>query len=246
MIDDFIITEFKCIYTANDAVHRLLNLKNRYCSCFIVTLSGSIRFTYDGGSIVADTDHPVFIPEGLSYRNECLENAVSLVFNFHTRGKPAAPTVLSRISHQFATEKYREIEKAQLQNTAESKMTVLCELYSLASKLFATSGALSPADEVVKKATEHIAANYAKSTLTVAQIAHECFVSETYLRKLFVSKMNTTPSSYITKIRMDRAYHLAKEHLPVKEIAGLVGYADIYQFSRAYKKYFGCCPSRTV
>lgn len=246
MTGNFIITEFNCIYTSNDAKHRVLNLKNRYCSCFIVTICGSIRFTYEGGSIVADGEHPVFIPEGLSYRNECLESAVSLVFNFHAQGAPTVPTPLSRISHGFAAEKYREIEKALLQSTAENKMTILSELYSLASKLFAIRKTLSPADEAVKKATEYIRANYSQSTLTVSQVARECFVSETYLRKLFASKMNTTPSRYVTKIRMDHAYHLARERLPVGEIAILVGYADIYQFSRAYKKYFGCCPSETV
>ena len=246
MIENFIITEFNCIYTANDAKHRLLNLKNRYCSCFIVTLSGSIRFTYEGGSMVADSEHPVFIPKGLTYRNECLEDAVSLVFNFHAQTEPNAPAVLSRISHRFAAEKYREIEKAQLQSTTENKMAILCELYSLASKLFAISETRSPADETVKKATEYICANYSKSELTVSQVARECFVSEPYLRKLFARKMDTTPSRYITKVRMNHAYHLAREQFPVKEIARLVGYADIYQFSRAYKKHFGHCPSETV
>ena len=31
----------------------------------------------------------------------------------------------------------------------------------------------------------------------------------------------------------------------VKEIAAAVGYSDIYQFSRAYKRHFGFPPSKT-
>ena len=31
----------------------------------------------------------------------------------------------------------------------------------------------------------------------------------------------------------------------IHEIAHLVGYADIYQFSRAYRRYFGFPPSKT-
>ena len=246
MTETLTITEFGCIYTSRDTKGRILDLKNRYYSCFIVPLKGSIRFTYESGSIVSDSEHPVFIPKGLTYRNECLEDAVSLVFNFHAQGESNTPAVLSRISHQFAAEKYREIEKAQLQNTSENKMIIFSELYSLASKLFATAAPHSPADETVKKAVEYIRANYSQSALTVAQVARDCFVSETYLRKLFVKKMDITPFHYITKVRMHHARHLTREQFPVKEIAGLVGYADIYQFSRAYKKYFGCCPSQTV
>ena len=244
--ESFIITEFNSIFTANNTKGKIIELKNRYCSCFIVTFSGSIRFSYDGGSVVADSAHPVFIPEGLTYQNECLEDAKSLVFNFHTLEKYADPMVLSSVSHRFAAEKYEEIEKALFLSTAENKMTVLCELYSLASRLFAVSEKLSPANIVIKKATEYICSNYSHSELTVSQVARECFVSEVYLRKLFAEKMNTTPFNYITKVRMKHAHDLARERFPVKEIAHLVGYADIYQFSRAYKKYFGYYPSKTV
>ena len=80
--ENFIITKFNNIYTANDPKGKLIELEKRYCACFIVPLSGSIKFTYDGGSVVADSLHPVFIPEGLSYKNECLEDAKSLVFSF--------------------------------------------------------------------------------------------------------------------------------------------------------------------
>ena len=69
---------------------------------------------------------------------------------------------------------------------------------------------------------------------------------EQEMRKLFAEKMNTTPFNYITKVRMEHAHDLARERFPINEIAHLVGYADIYQFSRAYKKHFGYSPSKTV
>ena len=243
--ENFIITEFNSIFIANNTEGKIIELKNRYCSCFIVTFSGSIKFSYDGGSVVADSEHPVFIPEGLTYQNECLEDAESLVFNFHTLEKYAVPTVLSSVSHRFATEKYEGIEKALFSNAAENKMTVLGELYSLASRLFAVSEKRSPGNVAIKKATEYICSNYSHSELTVSQVARECFISEVYLRKLFTEKLNTTPFNYITKVRMEHAHDFARERFPISEIAHLVGYADIYQFSRAYKKYFGHSPSKT-
>ena len=243
---NFIITEFSNIYEANNVKGKILELEKRYCSCFIITLYGSIRFSYDGGSVVADSCHPVFIPEGLSYQNECLEDAKSLVFNFHVLNKYNAPMILSSVPHGVATEKYNEIEKALLHSTAENKMTVLCELYSLASRLFSEPEKTTSGNITINRATEYIRLNYSHRDLSVAQVARECFVSEIYLRKLFIKNLAITPFNYITKVRMKHAYNLAREKLPVKEIAGLVGYADIYQFSRAYKKYFGYPPSETM
>lgn len=244
--ENFIITDFNNIFTANDHKGKTIEIKNRYCSSFIVTLSGSIRFTYANGNIVADSDHPVFIPEGLTYKNECLEDAKSLVFNFHTLEKQEEPSVLSPVFHVFATEKYNEIEKVHLSNSPENQMVIFRELYSLAAKLFSTRQKLSAGNETINKATEYICLNYALSNLTVSQVARECFVSEIYLRKLFGEKLNITPFYYITKVRMTHARNLIQEKIPIKEVAGLVGYSDIYQFSRAYKKHFGYPPSATV
>ena len=179
--ENFIITDFNSVFVAKNAKGNVIELKNRYCSCFIVTFSGSIRFSYEGGSIVADSGQPVFIPEGLAYKNECIEEAESLVFNFHTLNKYTAPAALSSVSHAFAKEKYEEIEKAHILNTDENKMTVLCALYSLASALFSQKVNNSSSDKIINKAKEYICLNYKLSSLTVSQVASECFISEIYL-----------------------------------------------------------------
>ena len=111
---------------------------------------------------------------------------------------------------------------------------------------FAFSEKSSFGDAIVNKAMEYICSNYGKCELSVSQVAREVFISEVYLRKLFVKKINITPSRYILNTRMKRAQDLAREKIPVKEIARLVGYADIYQFTRAYKNFFGYSPSKTV
>ena len=244
--ENFIITRFNNIFTANNQKGNLFELENRYCACFIVPLVGSIKFTYEGGSMIADASHPVFIPEGLSYINECLAEAKSLVFSFHTLEKYRLPAVLSRVSHSFAKETYDKIENARISGAREMPMIVLQELYSLAASLFSVSERLSPGDEIIKKATEWIHANYCDPTLTISAVARQCFVSEIYLRKLFNQKLNTTPFRFLTEIRMTRARSLARERIPIKEIATSVGFSDIYQFSRAYKRYYGYPPSKTV
>ena len=71
-----------------------------------------------------------------------------------------------------------------------------------------------------------------------------CAVSEVYLRKLFEKELQASPYGKITEMRMDKAKMLIEEKRPLKEIADSVGYSDVFQFSRAYKRYFGHAPTK--
>ena len=179
-LQDFIITRFNNIYIANNQKGRILEQKNRQRSCFIIPLSGIIKLICNGETTVTDCQHPVFIPEGLTYTNVCIEEAKSLVFNFHTLKKYDAPVSLSKISPRLATEAYEAIEKAMISDAPQNTMLILCRLYSLASELFSILHKSASKDVIIKKATEFIYSNYTDPTLTVSLVAKHCFVSEIY------------------------------------------------------------------
>ena len=235
--DNFVITEFENIFTAIDPKGRRTVFKNRHSASFIITLRGSIAFRCVGETVVCDREHPVFLPKGLDYINECTEEAYSLVFSFYTLGEYKSPCVLSPIPEAFAAECYEKIKRA------ESRQAIFSELYRLADKLFFGSSEKSQ-QSPTEKAVSYMAKNYATPGLTVKEVAASCFVSEIYLRKLFEKEKGTTPFRFLTELRMERARALALEKRPIKEIALCVGYSDVYQFSRAYKKYFGCSPAK--
>ena len=116
------------------------------------------------------------------------------------------------------------------------------ELYFLMSALFAVP-AVTPSEKVLKASREYIDHHYASPSLSVKSISEYCFVSESYLRKLFSDKLARSPFQYITDVRMQKAQILLYEKRPIVEIARLVGYSDVYQFSRAYKRYYGYAPT---
>ena len=97
---------------------------------------------------------------------------------------------------------------------------------------------------MIVRAQEFMNQAYGRSGLTVEEIAQHCCISQVYLRKLFARELATTPFRYLTEIRMEHARMLAEEKRPLKEIAARVGYGDVFQFSRAYKRHFGYSPSR--
>ena len=62
--------------------------------------------------------------------------------------------------------------------------------------------------------------------------------------KLFKQAMNDTPIQYIKKIRLEKAKQLiAYNNMKVIEASNAVGYDNVSQFSREFKRYFGHPPS---
>ncbi len=241
--ENFIIKRFVNCFYARDPKGRKKVFENRKFACFILTLKGKICFTSKGKSIITSESGAVFLPQGLSYTNECLEDAQSFVFNFVTEEEYAEPFALTALSPKIARDCYDSIKKASDSLAPQKNMTIMKELYSIAEELFSKKAKLSAADEIFINATEYMMKNYHDTTLTIEKIAAHCYISEIYLRKLFEKKGGTTPFKVLTEIRMKKAYLLAKEKRPVKEIAEEVGYSAVYQFSRAYKRYYGKSPS---
>lgn len=235
--EKFVITEFKNIFEARDPAGRKTFLNDRYAASFIITLKGKIAFHYGEKTVISDKDNPVFLPKGLSYENECLEDAYSLCFNFYTLETYKEPFNLHKISENFAEECYFNIER-EVKGSKDTH-AIFIALYSLAQKLFAKE---SPVKSRVGEAVRYMTENYADLSLTVKKIAASCYISEIYLRKLFEKDGMDPPFAVLTEIRMHRARELLLEKRPIKEIALLVGYSDVYQFSRAYKKHFGHSP----
>ncbi|MBR5528047.1 MAG: helix-turn-helix transcriptional regulator [Clostridia bacterium] len=244
-MEKFIITGFVSAFHLKEIKARQKVFKNRYASCFIVTVKGRIKFTCNSRTLFSDQSRCVFLPMGIDYTNECVCDAESYVFNFYTSEKYLHALELSPVSTHLAAACYENICK-NASGSPQENMLVLSELYALAHRLFEKESVLSVHEKIVRSAQNFMLENYSKNSLCARDIADNCFISEIYLRKIFQKHLGTTPFKLLTEIRMKKARELAMEKIPVKLIARAVGYADVYQFSRAYKKYHGHNPSEAV
>ncbi|RKJ22104.1 AraC family transcriptional regulator [bacterium D16-50] len=78
----------------------------------------------------------------------------------------------------------------------------------------------------------------------IQKLAYSINLSEKYFISFFKKTMGMTPTSYITQVKMKKALeYLHEQNYSVKEVSALVGYADIYTFSKAFKKTYGISPS---
>ncbi|MBE6553072.1 MAG: helix-turn-helix domain-containing protein [Ruminococcaceae bacterium] len=244
-MDHFVITKFNSIFIAHDPAGRKLRLNNRKSACFIITVKGKIHFTYENGSLIAQAGTPVFLPKGLSYLNACMEDAESYVFNFQTLEQNHPPMQLSAVSDFLASEYYERINAIVNSSALPDRFLIFETLYSLAGRLMGSYAKNEKHSPFVTKALQFISQNYENPNITVKAIADYCCISEVYLRKLFQKELYTSPFQKITEMRMNKARMLVDEKRPLKEIADAIGYSDVFQFSRAYKRFFGHAPSKS-
>ncbi len=98
----------------------------------------------------------------------------------------------------------------------------------------------------VGRAKEYILANYAKD-ISLDDVSKEVDISPYYFSKIFKEETGENFIEYLTQIRIDHARELLRDKdsadLTMKEICGMVGYADPNYFSRIFKKTVGVTPT---
>lgn len=97
--------------------------------------------------------------------------------------------------------------------------------------------------ELLPRVVNYIDVNF-RSLESLEEIANSFGYSHNYLYKLFKSYYGETLQEYVTRKKMEHAKKLLFEKKSVEEISTELGYTSPYNFSRAFKKYYGISPSK--
>ncbi len=242
MQTDFRITDFcNVLRPANQSGERLY-MKDRYASSFIFVVRGKIRFTDKNGVYIADSDHPVYIPQGAEYLNECIADAESYMVSFYDNGAQKSILPLDRVDGKRVAALFNRIE-ALCFDVDRNRFEILSLLYGITALI--NEKDLRGFPERLGKALKILEASYQDPDLEIRDIAGALYISEIYLRELFSKHLGLSPQKYLNKLRMEKAKIYLLERKTVTVTAALCGYANIYSFSRAYKRFYGFPPRKT-
>ena len=96
---------------------------------------------------------------------------------------------------------------------------------------------------VIQMVKEYIDQKY-NSNITLEDAAKYVNISPNYLSALFKQKEHIGFSSYITKVRIEKAKSLLTEPtLKIYNVCEMVGYKDISHFYKIFKEYTGFSPN---
>lgn len=91
---------------------------------------------------------------------------------------------------------------------------------------------------------EYMRNNFTNPELSIDSLVKMANMSNTYFRKLFVETIGSTPSIYLTTLRLQHAERLLSSGMhTIENVAYLSGFNDSKYFSRVVKKVYGCSPS---
>jgi YesN/AraC family two-component response regulator len=105
-----------------------------------------------------------------------------------------------------------------------------------------------PSDLIVsQKIIQYIQDHYKEADLSVSKIARAFGFNTSYLGTLFKKTTNQSILHYISSLRLEASKELllSQQH-KVSEIAELVGYSDVFYYSKRFKKAYGCSPKEYV
>ena len=93
-----------------------------------------------------------------------------------------------------------------------------------------------------EKIRTHIEENFV-TLQTVQEVAKACEITPIHLSRLFRRFAGTGAYQYLLRKKMELATQwLTQDRLLVKEVARRLGFADAFQFSRAFKRVYGVSP----
>lgn len=95
--------------------------------------------------------------------------------------------------------------------------------------------------EVPDLVTAYIEEHYAEH-MTVRDIAHKFYLSDSSISHQFKQKMGVSIYHYVTQRRLISAKNLIAEGIPLEQIATRVGFSDYSAFYRAFKQEYGISP----
>ena len=112
------------------------------------------------------------------------------------------------------------------------------ELFSLYAYLFKHT---RDGNSHVRKVENYIRSNY-MHPIRVERIAEELGLNRRYLSRRFKEETGRSIQEYLIHVRLREAEQLLLHGCSVKETAVLVGYEDISNFSKMFKRYTGKTP----
>ena len=97
--------------------------------------------------------------------------------------------------------------------------------------------------EVIKKAIKYIRENYDKKLL-LDEIAQNVYMDKYTLSREFKKTTNQTVVQYINSYRCKKASEYIADGMAVSQAALMCGFTNMSFFTKTFKRYMGCMPSR--
>lgn len=223
--------------------------ESRPCWAAVMKYEGETVYNYAGKEYISNSKRLAILPKGCSYKWECTESGHFIIIEFDGNAEYDRLFSIPIHSRDKILNEFQKAERCMtLKETAYRLRTA--ELVNRILYMLVTERARQyvPGSKQKKilAAAEYMRENYNRE-LSNNALAEISGCSTVYFRKLFTEVCGASPISYLHTLRTEKAKELlCSDCGSVGAVALAVGYKNIYDFSRAFKRRTGMSPTEFV
>lgn len=222
-------------------------IENRKSHAFLFKISGVTEYHFENERITLKEGNVLYIPEGVSYEYTSTGGLyTSINFSADVEAPtPALYTTDAFYKTAYIHESFSALWRFGSLPDKYACSSVFYDFLSYIARIEHREALEKNKTHRIEPAVEYLKAHLFDCNLKIENLARLCCVSDTYFRKLFVSRFQVTPQEYVISKRISHAKAMIEsgDFDSISAVAALVGYKDPLYFSKAFKKIYGVSPS---
>lgn len=241
------IHELSSIYTYETDKKTFSSGPPRGCHTLAYQVSGSYEHFFLSQTLSVKSDTLFFINKNDTYNVRRVEHGYSICITF-TADIDFSSCILDcsndpQVYNLF--QKLLRVRNLDVKSNRCLATAIVYEVFSVFYKQKESAYVPSTTRGKIELARNHIRTHYRDEEFQAQSLAKLCGVGVKRFRELFKQLYKTTPTQYVIDLRLNAATKLLTDgNFNVSTVAEMVGFSDVYYFSRLFKKRFGIAPKQ--
>ena len=223
-------------------------IQNRNSHGFIFRIKGSAEYNF-GDKIMSMKEGTVlFVPQGANYEYITSPENLYTSINFYANVENPTPTLYNLADFyqtDFIFENFSELWRMGTLSDKYKCISVFYDFLSYIARIEHLNNLDKNKHYLIEPAIEYLKTHLFDCNLKIDNLHRLCLISDTYFRKIFLSRFSVTPQEYVIGKRISHAKAIidSGDYDSISQVAEQVGYKDPLYFSKAFKKIHGYSPS---
>ena len=214
----------------------------------LYTVSGTETYNFHDKKICGEVNSVIYIPKGEKYTIDFSgEKSIVIAIDFETVKTESIRPFSVKINRSIDMKSiFSEVEKTWIRKKPYYSTACKSDFYKIASMLIRQELYYSNSKNYnkISEAVDYLHKNYLDNSFRITSLYEISGISPKYFETLFFKEFKVTPKEYIISLKLNQAKELLKnERYSVGEIATLLGYGDIFYFSKFFKAKTGYTPT---
>ena len=247
ILSKIVITKIHSVSTMYNESGKKAKRINRPNWAIVIKYEGETVYKISDKQYVSNINNMVILPKGSTYETHFMKSGHFSIIEFECAEEYHSPLFFSLRNSDKILELFRKMEYKRNIRSPLYELECIQNTYAIINMLYKESTRKYSPDHQHQRlapALDYIAKNYTNK-ITNAELASLTGLSTDYFRKFFARVYGVSPIEYINDLKIKRAKEMLKsDYISITDIAFSLGYENIYDFSRCFKKATGISPSR--